>query len=186
MPVEAKKTKLPEPWRSFLAELDKQLQQGVELHCLGGFVLTVLYGVPRITGDIDYLTALPAEREAELRRLAGPESVLARTHRVYLQRVGVEDVPDGYDGRLIDLRAGLKKVRLLALEAYDLVLSKLTRNHPKDREDAKYLIKSQNLDPSILRGRFQSEMKPWLPNVDRHRLTLDLWIESATEVKSPR
>lgn len=26
----------------------------MELHCIGGFVLTLFYGLPRTTGDIDY------------------------------------------------------------------------------------------------------------------------------------
>ena len=30
----------PEPWRSFLRELDKPLKGPVELRCLGGFVIT--------------------------------------------------------------------------------------------------------------------------------------------------
>lgn len=47
----------PEPWRSFLKELDELLKGPVELRCLGGFVITQQYGIGRETSDIDYLVA---------------------------------------------------------------------------------------------------------------------------------
>jgi hypothetical protein len=31
----------PAPWHSFLTELDSQLDEEVNLHCIGGFALTV-------------------------------------------------------------------------------------------------------------------------------------------------
>jgi hypothetical protein len=31
--------KLPSPWKEFLAELDSRLEEPLELHCIGGFVL---------------------------------------------------------------------------------------------------------------------------------------------------
>ena len=47
--------RLHEPWASFLRELDAQLTQRTELHCLGGFVASELYGLERPTADIDIL-----------------------------------------------------------------------------------------------------------------------------------
>jgi hypothetical protein len=46
---------LPEPWRSFLRDLDTQLPGPTELHCLGGFVVAQCYGLMRPTADIDIL-----------------------------------------------------------------------------------------------------------------------------------
>ncbi len=43
------------PWGLFLRDVDLRLQQETKLYCLGGFVLQVLYDVPRVTGDLDYL-----------------------------------------------------------------------------------------------------------------------------------
>jgi hypothetical protein len=34
----------PEPWKSFFSEIDASLEEEVVLHCLGGFVMTILYG----------------------------------------------------------------------------------------------------------------------------------------------
>jgi len=38
---------IPEPWASFLSQVDDQLSEDVELHCFGGFVVTMLYGLAR-------------------------------------------------------------------------------------------------------------------------------------------
>ena len=46
---------LPEPWRSFLRDLDTQLAGPTELHCFGGFVVAQCYGLTRPTADIDIL-----------------------------------------------------------------------------------------------------------------------------------
>ena len=55
-----KEAGLPSPWKEFLAEVDGILREPLELHCIGGFVFTHFYGLPRTTGDIDYYTAIPA------------------------------------------------------------------------------------------------------------------------------
>jgi hypothetical protein len=39
----------PEHWHSFLLAIDLALDRPVTLHCLGGFVLAMLYGLPRPT-----------------------------------------------------------------------------------------------------------------------------------------
>jgi hypothetical protein len=45
----------PEPWKSFFSEIDASLEEEVVLHCLGGFVMTILYGLDRPTADVDVL-----------------------------------------------------------------------------------------------------------------------------------
>ena len=47
--------KTPEPWLSFLRDVDCALERPVEVHCLGGFVLTILWDLPRPTGDVDFI-----------------------------------------------------------------------------------------------------------------------------------
>src|SRR5215471_6069042 len=92
---------LPGPWAEFLSEVDPSLSCAIEIHCLGGFVLTVLYGVPRTTADLDYIAILPTSASEELQTVAGPESKLAKKHRVHFQHAGgVSDVPDDYQERL--------------------------------------------------------------------------------------
>ena len=49
---------IPEPWASFLSQVDDHLSEEVELHCFGGFVITMLYGLARSTVDVDALPAV--------------------------------------------------------------------------------------------------------------------------------
>jgi|SRR5581483_10115443 len=174
------------PWPFFLKEVDHALTGPVELHCLGGFVLASVYGFPRPTGDIDYIDVIPRQAIRELNELAGFESKLCKKHKVFLQAVGVSDFPEGYQTRLTELDFGLPKLSLKVLEPYDLALSKLTRNSPKDREDVKLLAGRQKLTFKILIERFEAEMKPWLPNLERHLLTLNLWQEYFADQMHPR
>ena len=46
---------IPEPWLSFLRELDSTAHEEVRLDCMGGFVVTMVYGFSRATGDLDVL-----------------------------------------------------------------------------------------------------------------------------------
>ena len=166
-------------WRTFLQEADAQLPAPVELHCFGGFVLAVCHGLPRPTGDVDYITATPHAGAASIEALAGEESELAKKHRLHFQRVTIADVPEDYDQRLVRIFAkDFSKMRLLAFEVHDTVLSKLSRNHPKDLEDAQFLAKAGWLDPEILRQRYRKELRPNLANERRHDLTLELWLEA--------
>ena len=55
------------------------LNESLELHCIGGFVLTFFYGLPRTTGDIDYYTSVPANLNLE--EVAGESSPLTRNIR---------------------------------------------------------------------------------------------------------
>jgi len=169
---------LPLPWPSFLKEIDRALTAPVELHCLGGFVLAVLYGLPRPTDDLDYFDVLPRDSFEELESIAGRGSKLCKQHKVFLQHVGaIPDLPESYEERLSQLDLGLPNLSLKVLDPYDLILSKLTRNSPKDREDVKFLAARLNLSFKTLVDRFEAEMKPWLPNLERHLLTLKLWEE---------
>lgn len=43
---------LPEPWKSFLSEIDAALNQEVALQCLGAFVAKVIYHLERETSDV--------------------------------------------------------------------------------------------------------------------------------------
>ncbi len=182
MPLRGDALNLPPNWLNFLQEVDEHCPGRLTLHCLGGFVLVVAYGAPRLTGDLDYVAVIPQDEENFLEAFAGVDSDLARKHKFYLQRVGVADLPEDYDSRLTEILEGrFRHLRLWALDPYDLALSKLTRNSRKDREDVVFLITKLKLDPAILRERYQKELRPYLANEARHDLTLELWIEQAEE-----
>lgn len=176
---------LPSPWDKFLAALDDRLANPVEIHCAGAFVLIVRFGRDTPTGDLDYIEAIPSREVETLQAAGGLDSMLARKYGVHLQFVplgGIADVPENYASRLLDLFPGrFSKLRLRALEAHDLVLSKLTRNAARDERDFAFLAEQGILDPVLLRQRYRQELRPNLANEGRHNLTLKLWIEAYLE-----
>ena len=71
-----------------VAEPDGMLHESLELHCIGGFVFTYFYGLPRTTGDIDYDTAIRANLNVD--EVAGQGSPLHTKHGVWLHRICTE------------------------------------------------------------------------------------------------
>jgi hypothetical protein len=98
---------LAEPWRAFLAELDRLVSHDVHLHCCGGFVVTTRYGMARTTADLDVLSIFPGEDQRTLAAAAGRGSALHETHGVYLDVVTVTTYPDSYEDRLTEMYPGL-------------------------------------------------------------------------------
>jgi Nucleotidyltransferase of unknown function (DUF6036) len=150
----------PLPWSAFLDELDQAISEPIELHCIGGFVVSLLmvFRGPQVT-----LTILQRFRYRieELEQLAGRGSRLAAEYKVHLQHVTVATMPEDYESRLKEMFPGrFKKLKILALDPYDLALSKLERNSPKDQGDVEYLAKTVPLDPKILRDRYEKELRP--------------------------
>jgi len=97
---------------------------------------------------------------------------------IRLHRVAVTNLPEDYETRRTEMSLGqFKKLKLFAPDPYDYILSKLERNSSKDRDDADDLFKKANLSVTMLRERYQKELRPYLSNEERHDLTLDLWIE---------
>ena len=102
MPAE----QLHEPWRSFLHDVDAQLSGLTEIHCLGGFVVAEYYALTRPTADIDIIRVRGASDAADVQRIGGKGSPLAKKHGLYIDIVTVADVPERYEERLIDVYAG--------------------------------------------------------------------------------
>jgi hypothetical protein len=171
-----------EPWHSFLSEIDSLIDEEVCLHCLGGFVITQIYGLERPTADVDTLSIRPRNQAANLVQLAGKESKLHAKYKIYLDFVTICTPPDEYDSRLTEMfSATYKHLRLFALDPYDLALAKIERNSGKDREDVKRLARKIKLDPAILKERYEKELQPYLGNPKREDLTLEIWIEMIEE-----
>ena len=171
---------VPNPWGPFLTEVDAQLSLDVAIHCLGGFVTALYYDLPRPTNDLDYIEAIPNEAITTLQRLAGADSSVARKYGVHFQHVAVASVPESYEDRLAELwPRRFQHLRLFALEAHDLALSKLARNSPSDRNDFAQLATTVPLDPRVLRARYEDELRPIIiGDPEQHDRTLELWMEA--------
>lgn len=170
----------PEPWLAFLREVDEFLDVEQTFHCLGGFVVTQLYGSERSTSDLDFLTLV--QRNNALIEFAGFGSPLYQKHKVYLDPVGVAIIPDDYVERLTPIYPGcFEKIRLFAMDRYDIILSKLERNSSRDREDVEYLARTFDLNVALLRDRYEKEVRHQVKNERREDQTLNLWIEMIEE-----
>lgn len=172
----------PEPWRSFIADIDAAVEEDLPLHCIGGFAVSLYYGLSRPTGDIDVVEVAP--RTARwLDETAGRNSALHRKHKLYVQVVTIATLPHSYADRLTEMFIGaFRRVRLFVLDPYDLALSKLSRNLELDLEDVKHLARVRALDLRVLDSRYREELRPYvLGPVERHDLTIKLWIEAIQE-----
>jgi Nucleotidyltransferase of unknown function (DUF6036) len=171
---------LPSPWKEFLAELDGLLNESLELHCIGGFVVTYFYGFPRTTGDIDYYTAVPTN--FNLIEVTGEGSPLHKKYALCLHKAAVTTMPENYESRLTEMaKTQFRHLRLLVPDAYDCILSKVERNADIDVNDAEYLFRSQKLDPQELRNRYENEFRSYIiGDVARTDTTLRLWIDIFT------
>jgi hypothetical protein len=170
----------PEPWRSFLQELEERLRGKVELRCLGGFVVTLQYGIGRATSDIEFLSIVKERTEDDVEVIAGLRSNLHLKYRLYVQYVGVATPPCNWESRLRPMfrDATWKHLRLFALDPMDLALSKLERNSERDREDLLGLARAGLVDPDELKFRYLEEVRPYLLSKHSwHDESLELWLQ---------
>lgn len=176
---------IPEPWLSFLQELDSAVQDEVRMDCMGGFVVTMVYGFSRPTGDLDALEIIPKAAGLSLLEVGRQGGLLHKKYKIYLDRVGVAKVPEDYESRLTEIfPKTFKRLRLFALDPYDLALSKLERNIQRDRDDVLYLARTASFDLEVLKERYQKELRWQLGNPEREDLSLRLWIEAIEEERS--
>jgi Nucleotidyltransferase of unknown function (DUF6036) len=138
------------------------------------------YGISRTTADIDILSAVPADRLADLQRLAGQGSGLHRRFKVYIQPVPIAMYPENYESRLVRMWPGhgFTFLRVFALEAHDLALTKLERNSDVDRQDVQALAGGGFVNERTLRERYATEYRPNLASGEgKLDLTMKLWVE---------
>jgi hypothetical protein len=109
---------------------------------------------------------------------------LHQKHRIYLDRVTVATVPGNYEERLVQMFPGAyQNLHLMALDPYDLALSKLERNSQKDRDDVRFLARSIPFDLDVFQARYTAELRWQLGVPERADLTLKLWLEAIREDK---
>lgn len=141
----------PEPWNSFFLEIDAAVAEKIELHCLGGFIVSVLYDLGRSTSDIDVIAISPRNESVRLIEMAGKGSDLHRRHGVFLDLVTIASVPDDYEQRLSGIfTEAFKHLRIFALDPYDIALAKLERNIQRDRDDVRCLARIIPFDLEVL------------------------------------
>ena len=156
---------IPEPWKSFFTEIDESLETETHLEILGGFVITLIYGAPRTTADVDVVSITPNTETGKLIELAGEGSPLHKKHGIYLDRVGIAVLPEDYEDRITEIFAGeFQFLKLYALDPYDIALAKIERNIDRDREDVKFLAEVR----SVRFGNFKRKIFQRTASRTRH------------------
>ncbi len=152
---------------------------------MGGFVATLLYGLPRATSDLVVLLIAPREQREPPLELGIRGGALHKKDKVFLDYVRVATVPEDYEERLSEMfPEAYKHLRICVLDPYDLALSKLERNIQRDRDDVKHLAQFVPLDLKILKERYEKELRWQLGNSEREDLTLRLRTEMIEEERS--
>jgi Nucleotidyltransferase of unknown function (DUF6036) len=142
----------------------------------------LLYGLERTTADVDVISIIPRDPDLRLVSLAGKGSALQKKYGIYLDKVTVAKLPIDYDERLTEMFPGtFSKLRMFAVDPYDLALSKIERNIERDQDDVLYLARTVPLDIELLKQRYLDELRPDLFVPEREDLTLKLWIEMLEE-----
>ena len=179
---------LPEPWSAFLTDIDEAATIEMELLCIGGFAVSLYYGLLRPTADIDVADVRPGSATRWLNGVAGFGSALHQKHRVYLQIVSIASLPYFHEDRRVEIfGARFRHLRLLVLDPYDPALSKLTRGSDIDTDDVKYLARAQHFNLDLLERRYHEELRPYaIGPAERHDVTLQLWINAIREERNER
>ena len=172
--------KVPEPWDSFLRELDEKAAEETRLDCMGGFVVTQLYGFSRETSDLDVLVIAP-KSSSSLCSHAKAES--------FTKSIGFIWTTWASQKCRRTMKAVLRKCFLRRTSVCACVPSILTIWHypswsgtsKRDRDDVKHLARSVPLDLNVLKVRYEKELRWQLGNPEREDLTLKLWIEMIEE-----
>jgi hypothetical protein len=88
--------------------------------------------------------------------------------------------PENYESRLVRMceDVPMRRLRVLALEAHDLALTKLERNSDIDRQDVQALAAAGLIQKEVLLERYRTEYRPNLPSGEKKLdLTMELWVE---------
>ena len=111
-------------------------------------------------------------------RLAGEGSALHKKCGVYLQIVGVAEIPLNYEDRLTEMFAKTFNHLRLLLSTHTTSHFRKSNDTQRDRDDVKHLARALPLDVYVLKNRYEKELRPDLGNPRREDLTLKLWIEA--------
>jgi hypothetical protein len=143
--------------RTFLAAVDRYLNQDTTIKILGGSAMLLAYEVTVTTSDIDTFESNLLQLE-NARKLATQETGLD----IPISPAGgnVGDWPENSEDRLVPVMPELKHLKVFALEAHDLALSKAVRGWEKDLSMIDALHANHSLDLETLYHRYTEEMSP--------------------------
>jgi hypothetical protein len=154
-----------------------------KLPCFGGFAVTQVYGISRLTSDIDVLDVAPPHAIDLLMREGGKGSPLAIEHKVYLDFVGIANPPYDYESRLRPIYEGaFQYLQLTVMDSYDVALTKLKRDSDVDFQDVLQLAEKIPFDLDIFEKRYREELRDnTTGKAEDNDVTFNRWKEAIME-----
>ena len=148
--------------RKFLAAIDDELAghagdgETVDLYLLGRSALILGYGLGLSTKDVDVVDVDGSRLLGLAVDLFGKNGPRRALHGFYLETVssGLPPLPIGYQKRCVAVPGPWKVIRPMRPEPHDLIVTKLRRFHPRDREDVQFLCDTGKIEADTLRERF--------------------------------
>lgn len=133
----------------FLAELSKELKRSITLVAVGGTALTLLKAKAS-TIDVDF--TIPNEDYTLFKETL---SAIPHGFRVHCWKDGMvfsQILPDDYLKRSIRIKK-MKNIQLRALNPVDVVVTKIGRLDPRDKQDIESTIRKFNLSKNQVTRR---------------------------------
>jgi len=116
----------------FLEEIDNELDKPIILVAVGGTALTLL-GVKPSTIDVDF--TLSADDYEEFQRVLATVHHGFEVHCFLGSMIFSQDLPDDYLEKSSSVKTRLKHIELRTLSPLDIVVTKIGRLDPRDKED---------------------------------------------------
>jgi hypothetical protein len=97
----------------------------------------------------------------------------------------VLDVAPIAAGRLATVAGKVHRLRIIALDPYDVALAKLCRNDDRDYEDVMHLARAIPFDLELLEHRYESELRPYIiGNKADSQYNIQSWLEDIREERN--
>jgi hypothetical protein len=126
----------------FLEEIDKELQKRITLVAVGGTALTLLGAKPS-TIDVD--VTLPGDDIDEFHRVLALVPHGFEVHCFQGSVIFSQDLPDDYLDKSSPVKTKMKNIELRTLSPLDIVVTKIARLDPRDKEDIATCIRKFRL-----------------------------------------
>jgi len=173
---------VPDPWRGFLAEIDSALASPTELVLMGGFVISLLYGLDRETQDLDYCSLTQAPTKPRF----SPSPASAVPFAASSICIWNECQSRRFQTDLKTV-SGASSQKPSTTSAFSpsihttLLSPNWSATPSKDQQDVIYLARVAPFGLDLLRQRYQVEMRRQLGRPDREDFTFQTWIEMIQE-----
>ncbi len=154
------------PLMEFLEEIDRALEERIELIAVGGTAMTLL-DIKSSTIDIDFNLS---DRDAESFRQA--LKAVPHGYRIDIFRDGnifSQQLPDGFEKKCIPARS-FTNINLLALHPLDIVVTKIGRLDDRDIQDIRACIMEFDLTREQVKER--ASMVEYTGNEENYRYNL--------------